>query len=181
MKTIKQILLLTAVITLTVSCTHYDDFFGRHKTKFVTVPFEAEFIGDYMYVGPDNEESTGLEPKCDITRVIVDFEGSGTPLGNFIGNFDFCVDTEGGYGQTDAYMVTMKGDTLFVSISGNVIQGRLDDQPEFVTSYWQDPFEILGGTGRYEGATGSGMSNDYNSSMDPNSHHNWSGTITMKK
>ena len=142
MKTIKQILLLTAVITLTVSCTHYDDFFGRHKTKFVTVPFEAEFIGDYMYVGPDNEESTGLEPKCDITRVIVD---------------------------------------LFVSISGNVIQGRLDDQPEYITSYWQDPFEILGGTGRYEGASGSGMSNDYNSSMDSNSHHNWSGTITMKK
>ncbi|MCM4152433.1 hypothetical protein DHD05_12595 [Arenibacter sp. N53] len=180
MKTIKQILLLMAVIAMTVSCTHYDDFFGRHKTKFVTVPFEAEFIGDYRYVGPDDEESTGLEPKCDITRVIVDFEGSGTPLGNFTGNFDFCVGPDG-YGQTDAYMVTVKGDTLFVSIAGNVIPGRLDDHPEHVTSYWQDPFEILGGTGRYQGARGGGISNDYNSSLDPNSHHNWSGTITMKK
>lgn len=180
MKTIKQTLQLLAVMAMLVSCNHYDDFFGHHGTKFVTVPFEAEFIGDYIYVGPDDKDSTGLEPKCDFTRVIVDFKGSGTPLGNFTGNFDFCVGPDG-YGQTEAYMVTMKGDTLFVSISGNVIPGRLDDQPEYVTSYWQDPFEILGGTGRYEGATGSGISDDYNSSLDPNSHHSWSGTITMKK
>lgn len=181
MKTFKQIVLFTAVLAMTVSCTHYDDFFGHHKTKFVTVPFEAQFIGDYKYAGPDEEDATGLEPKCDNVRVIVDFEGSGTPIGNITGNFDFCVGPEGGYGQTEAYMVTEKGDSLFISISGKVIQGRLDDMPEYVTSYWQDPFEILGGTGRYQGATGSGMSNDYNSSQDINSHHNWSGTITMMK
>jgi len=182
MKTFKQILLLAAVIIMVASCTHYDDFFGRHKTKFVTMPFEAEFIGEYMYVGPDIAEDTGLEPKCgEFIRVIVDFEGSGSPLGKFTGNFDFCVGPDGGYGQTDAYMVTMKGDTLYISVSGNVIQGRLDDHPEYVTSYWRDPFEILGGTGRYKGATGAGVSDDYNSSLDPNSHHNWKGIITLKK
>ena len=62
-----------------------------------------------------------------------------------------------------------------------VITGRLEDHPDYVVSYWRDPFEILGGTGRFEGAFGGGMTDDYNSSEDTNSHHHWKGTITMKK
>lgn len=181
MKTLKRMLFLMAGMAMVVSCSHYDDIWGgHHKRKTITVPFEAEFIGDYTYVGPDIEEDTGLEPKCEFTRVIVDFEGYGTPLGEFTGNFDFCVGPEG-YGPTDSYMVAANGDTLFITGSGNVIQGRLEDHPEYVTSYWQDPFEIIGGTGRYERATGGGITDDYNSSLDPNSHHNWKGTITLKK
>ena len=187
MKTIKQFSFLLGCIFVLSTCTNSDVIIddtalekGNDTPVFVTVPFKANFTGDYTYVGPDIEDITGMEPKCEFVRVIVDFEGNGTHLGKFTGNFDFCVGPEG-YGQTDAYMIAANGDTLFVSIAGNVIQGRLDDQPEYVTSYWQDPFVILGGTGRFEGATGSGISDDYNSSLDPNSHHNWNGTITMKK
>jgi len=43
------------------------------------------------------------------------------------------------------------------------------------------PFVILGGTGRFEGATGGGMTDDYNSSEDPYSHHQWVGKITLVK
>lgn len=198
MKNSKPLLLVLACLTMLSTCTKSDIDLedgslntlddaalttlkkGTDKSVFVTVPFKAEFLGDYIYVGPDNEEATGLPPKCELVRVIVDFEGNGTHLGKFTGNFDFCVGPEG-YGQTDAYMVAANGDRLMISISGNVIQGRLDDHPEYVTSYWRDPFVILGGTGRFEGATGGGISDDYNSSLDPNSHHNWNGTITMKK
>jgi hypothetical protein len=42
-----------------------------------------------------------------------------------------------------------------------------------VVSYWKDPFVILGGTGKYEGATGDIITDDYNSSEDPYSHHHW--------
>ncbi|MDX1362824.1 MAG: hypothetical protein R3243_01355 [Arenibacter latericius] len=154
---------------------------SKEKPIYVTVPFKAAFLGDYQYVGPDIEVLTGLEPKgCEAARVIVDFEGNGTHLGKFTGNFDFCAGPEG-YGPSDSYMVAANGDTLIVSIAGNVIQGRMDDHPEYVTSYWRDSFVIIGGTGRFEGATGSGMSDDYNSSLDINSHHNWTGTITMIK
>lgn len=191
MKTFKQFSVLLACMVMFSTCTKsdviIDDYAlkmsskkAKDKPVFVTVPFKAEFIGDYIYVGPDSEEFTGLAPKCEFFRVIVDFEGNGTHLGKFTGNFDFCFGPEG-YGQTDAYMVAANGDILIISISGNVIQGRLDDHPDYVTSYWQDPFEILGGTGRFEGATGGGISDDYNSSLDPNSHHSWNGTITMKK
>ena len=191
MKTIKQFSFLMACIFMLSTCTNSEDIInedslstslkkGNDTPVFVTVPFKAKFIGDYRYVGPDIEEYTGLEPRCEFARVIVDFEGNGTHLGKFTGNFDFCAGPEG-YGPSDSYMVAANRDTLFVSISGNVINGRLDEHPEYVISYWQDPFVILGGTGRFEGATGSGMSDDYNSSLDPNSHHNWNGTITMKK
>ena len=78
-------------------------------------------------------------------------------------------------------MVAANGDILYISGEGFVIDGRLDDHPEYVISYWRDPFVILGGTGRFEGATGEGWTDDYNSSEDPNSHHNWTGTITMVK
>ncbi|MBP1668794.1 MAG: hypothetical protein H6Q21_1160, partial [Bacteroidetes bacterium] len=47
--------------------------------------------------------------------------------------------------------------------------------------YWRDPFEILGGTGKFKGATGKGTTDDYNSSEDPYSHHHWTGTITLLK
>ena len=78
-------------------------------------------------------------------------------------------------------MVFGKGDTLFVTCKGKVIGGKSPDHPEYVTSYWRDDFLILGGTGRFEGATGSGKTDDYNSSEDPYSHHRWKGTITLEK
>ncbi len=198
MKIFKLLLFLIACIFMLSTCTKSDIFLdneslstlddaalttlkkSKDKPVYVTVPFKAEFLGDYIHAGPDLEELTGLEPKCEFARVIVDFEGNGTHLGKFTGNFDFCVGPEG-YGQTDAYMVAANGDILFVSIEGQVIPGRLDDHPEYVVSYWRDPFVILGGTGRFEGASGGGTSDDFNSSQDSNSHHSWNGTIKMKK
>ena len=56
--------------------------------------------------------------------------------------------------------------------------------PNYALSYFKDPFEITGGTGRFEGATGGGMTNDYNfvgkDGIVHTSHH-WQGTITLKK
>ena len=85
-------------------------------------------------------------------------------------------------GHMEAYFVAANGDTLFVTIAGQVITGRLDYHPEDVNSYFKDDFEILGGTVRFEGATGSGVSDDYNRDSYPdNSFHHWTGTITMVK
>lgn len=193
----KKLLQYLALISLLFACSDSKDFWGNETPEplngvsagnenarrighdmpvMVTVPFKADFIGEYQSVAPDES--------CEapqFIRVIVDFEGNGTHLGKFTGNFSFCVDEESNYGPSDSYMVAANGDILYVSIAGQVIGGREDDHPEYVTSYWRDPFVILGGTGRFEGATGSGMSDDYNSSEDPYSHHHWEGTITLKK
>jgi hypothetical protein len=51
------------------------------------------------------------------------------------------------------------------------MMGRLDYHPDYVNSYWKDPMIVLGATGRFAGATGTFMTDDYNSDLDPNSHH----------
>ncbi|MCY1719050.1 hypothetical protein OU798_01765 [Prolixibacteraceae bacterium Z1-6] len=149
-------------------------------TRTTTKTFEADFTGEYarIYTG---EEVTDC-PDGFECRVVVNFEGTATELGNISGTFNFCAcGPDGKYDPTDSYFVSEDGDTLFFSCHGKVIEGRTDDHPEFVTSYWRDPFVFLGGTGRFEGASGSGTTDDYNSSEDPNSHHRWTGTITLKK
>ncbi|NQU32474.1 MAG: hypothetical protein HQ521_04505 [Bacteroidetes bacterium] len=168
MKMLKKILIVVIGLSLFCGCS-----------KTVTEPLKVDFLGEYKNV------IQGIDSKCEEPyncRVIVDFKGTGTPLMNFSGTFEFCgCGSDGEYAPTESYMVATNGDTLIVSCSGKVVEGRLDDHPEHVTSYWRDPFVILGGTGQFEGATGNGMTDDYNSSEDANSHHHWEGTITMKK
>ena len=143
-----------------------------------TVPFEADFTGTYTAVYPD---SIVCGPGS--MHVIVDCTGKNELLGEFTTHFDFCADSLGYYPgkRMESYMVAGNGDTLFISCAGQVLPGRLDDHPEYVVEYWRDPFEILGGSGKFKDATGQGKTDDYNSSEDQNSHHHWKGTITLTK
>jgi len=178
MKTIKQLFLFTAVICLTFSLS---DCNRLKAPKMVTEPFEVKFIGNYTFVGPDTLPDAKCVAPYTVWRAIVDGKGTGTPLGTYTVHFDFCGDSLSNYGNVYAYMITADGDTLFVSCTGRVVDGKLDDHPAYVVSYWRDPFEILGGTGKFKGATGKGTTDDYNSSEDPYSHHHWTGTITLLK
>jgi len=179
MKAPKNLFLFMATLCLTLFFLNCKG--PRNSPKTTTVPFKADFIGNYTHAGPD----TFPNPKCvgalSFWRAIVDGNGTGTPLGNFTVHFDFCGDSLSNYGNAYAYMVGADCDTLFVSCAGRVIEGRMDSHPSYVISYWKDPFKISGGTGKFKGATGEGTTNDYNSSEDPNSHHSWTGTITMVK
>jgi hypothetical protein len=188
MKSLKKMLYVAFCLSLCFACSDLNDDLsndlksgrlGSNKdgdVKMVTVPFKVEYLGTYQPFGD----------RCD-ANVIVDGVGDGTHVGNSTVHFDFCilgVSADGDstfYGGTEAYIVADNGDTLFVSIEGAVVEPPLVDHPEYVVNYWRDPFEILGGTGRFEGATGGGWSDDYNSTEDAYSHHHWEGTITMIK
>ena len=178
MKKLKTLVFLTIAACLSLLILNCN----RAKSpKMVTENFKADFTGDYKYVGPD----TLANPKCtgqlSLWRAIVDGKGTCTPLGDFTVHFDFCGDSLSNYGNSYAYMLSAENDTLLIDVSGRVIEGRLDDHPEYVTSYWRDSIRFIGGTGKYEGATGKGITDDYNSSQDNNSHHSWKGTITLAK
>lgn len=192
MKTLLKLLFTVACISLFASCEKEEEPFKndvelKSAEVFITVPFKADFIGEYVNFIP------GPVAGCDedfAVQVFVDFIGNATHLGKMHGSFKFCAggpddpDIEGEdskYAPSESFMVAANGDSLFVSISGSVRQNRTEEHPEYVTSWWRDEFIIDGGTGRFKGATGGGWSDDYNSSLDPNSHHHWKGTITMMK
>ena len=189
----KRIFLLMAVLGLLIACSKSDRFWsdeplgntmkGGHPDHpvMVTTPFKLDLIGEYISMLPDVECGYSEENPF-MYQIIVNASGTATHVGKTDGSFNFCCDVMTGvYGPADFFITGSNGDKLFMSYQGQVIDGRLDDHPAYVISYWRDPFVILGGTGRFEGATGGGMTDDYNSSEDPYSHHHWTGTITMAK
>lgn len=178
MKTLWNFIRLTFVIFITTFAL------GCNRSKApetVTIPFSGEALGEYMYAGPDTLPNPKCTDSLSAWRAIVEGKGASDQLGSFTAYFDFCGDTLNHYGNLYGYLVAENGDTLFVNGSGQVIAGRLAEHPEDVISYWRDDFEITGGTGKYMGATGTIMSDDYNTSSDAYSHHHWSGTLTLLK
>jgi pimeloyl-ACP methyl ester carboxylesterase len=160
-----------------------DDFINYEPwspwPRKITMPFVASFTGNYVSVGPC--ETCGEMPSMLIVN-----EGAGISniLGKFTHHLEFCCNIEKGFypgGYLKCYFTASNGDRLDVVVSGRVMDGRSYGHPDYVTSYWRDPFTIVGGTGRFEGARGSGFTDDFNSSQDPNSHHRWRGTITLVK
>jgi hypothetical protein len=201
MKTLFRFLFFVACISLLATCTKSDRFgddmpvaglkYGqpliiKGKPVMVTLPFEAHYLGNYVSMDPDAR--CGDPPNY---RIIVEGPGNGTKVGKSIIHFDFCCNIDNGvYGNAQPsvngkyfdYIVAANGDSLYIHIpAGRVIEGRLPYMPSYVIEYWKDPFEILGGSGRFKGATGGGMTDDYNSSLDNYSHHNWVGTMVKGK
>jgi hypothetical protein len=195
MKRVIKSLFFLAFVYLFVTCSESeqiipkldDEAFKKSEVKTVTVPFKASFMGTYR---ESNVEECDPSFNC---KAGVDYEGNGTHLGKFTGSFDFCAC--GGpnpehpmgfaYEGSGTVMIAANGDELWVDFPDggfvNMTQPE-DNQPEYVASWWKDPFVITGGTGRFEGATGGGMTDDYNHYDYPtNSFHNWTGTISLVK
>ena len=196
MKTLTKLLLAIACICLLSACSKSDILnddnssdndlkCAKIQPKMITLPFFVHYLGNYVSTEPDAR--CGDPPYY---KIVVEGPGNGTEVGKSIIHFDFCCNIDNGVygndkpsvnGKYFSYIVAANGDSLYISCAGKVIEGRLPYMPPYVIEYWKDPFEILGGTGRFKGATGKGMTDDFNSSKDSYSHHNWIGTITMLK
>ncbi|MGQ1786543.1 hypothetical protein [Saccharicrinis sp. GN24d3] len=195
MKTLVKLMYFMTYLGLVLACAQSDDVVDEMsdtslksgRTHTVTLPFEANFLGEYTNViYPDST--------CDESyncRVFVDYTGTATHLGKMYGSFEFCAcgpddpnieGPDGKYTGGETCFHAANGDKLFLRSEGSsVAYQMLPEHPEYVKSWWRDNWEITGGTGRFEGATGCGTSDDYNSSLDSYSHHHWTGTITMVK
>ena len=186
MKTLSKLFFIMVFVGLVTGCTRSDDLEFDNATsskkgveKDLTMGFNLVFTGEYIYQGPDAE--CGDFPPY--VRVINEGEGTGTHFGKVTSYFEFCVNANSEYpmGYEIAYFEDEDGDRLDVYVEGQVLGGRVPGMPSFANSYFKDPFTVLGGTGKFEGATGSGYTNDYNSENDPYSHHHWQGKITLIK
>jgi len=183
MKTLKKILILILSIGMITSCTKSEKRnMGYNPIKTIPgSPFKADFTGADIIYGIDTLSDLRCNPDSYI-RIINEGKGYASQIGMFTSYFDLCCDYNGCYpeGYNEAYLVNLQGDTLFISICGEIVQGKAEDHPDCVISYSRDKFVILGGTGIFKGATGEGMTDDYRSSEDPYSYHNWEGYIHFK-
>ncbi|MCX2718898.1 hypothetical protein [Lentiprolixibacter aurantiacus] len=154
--------------------------------KMVTLGFNVHFTGDYA--APDHAAECG-EGTFPVKNTGM---GTGTHFKTVKSYFEFCVRptaTGGTYpeGYIVAYFEDEDGDRLYFDVAGEVIGGRLPGMPSYAISYFKDPFTILDGTGKFEGASGGGFTNDYNfvDTIDgvpvQRTRHHWQGKITMKK
>ena len=117
--------------------------------KTVEVPFEFNF---YTVKTPftgvyDCPEGTGVNYQVG--------EGEGTHLGRFDIIITFCGSPDFSYGNGTGTFVAANGDELYIEIvEGQVVP--IFDNP-YYEAFFADNFTIAGGTGRFEGATGSGV------------------------
>ncbi len=117
--------------------------------------------------------------------------GNATHLGRFSTELTFCGGAGGVYGGAEGYLEAANGDRLFIAIeSGQVILFEPGSQP-YYDAYFKDPFTITGGTGRFEGASGGGMTDSlvdlWNEDYpfpgpiipDHRTDHVWTGTLML--
>ena len=199
MKTLKRFLLFIAGICLLIACSKSDKFWGdeplgntlkngKAEPVMVTVPFKADFVLGYtdMFVNEDmcnKDDPWNNNDPVDATNpilwIVTDGSGTGTHMGNFTSHCEFCCNTfTGRYGNASGVFIAANGDKLFWDNWGQVVMPEPGD-PDHYINKWNDPWKITGGTGRFKGATGSGMTHSYNTTLDDVSHHSWTGTITL--
>ena len=184
MKTIRMLFFILAGFCLLMTCSKpdeflYDDVSVNSLTdyKTVTVPFAANFITHNSLF---DDAVCGPPP---VYRILAEGPASEGLLGRMTFSIEFCRNFENGaYYNGVGHFVAANGDELYFVSGGKVLPADKNDPPYYLEK-WNDPFTFTGGTGRFEGATGGGMTQCYNSniSCDNVSHHCWEGTLTLVK
>jgi len=152
----------------------------------IKVPFKAKFFTKRSFEDDGIGKCTE-DPFFDFNLQIGG--GQGTHLGKFNVSLWFCgagLDYKNGEGV----FVAANGDELYFNVPspGEVGHVLLFDHP-FYEAMFQDPFSFIGGTGRFEGASGGGYTNSFVDLFDDDGNfipehqtdHKWTGTLIMKK
>jgi hypothetical protein len=155
----------------------------------VTLPFEANFFTEGQPQEPGYRGPCGDRPFPPYSPNIQAGYGEATHLGRFSGYGEFCGDgtdflddgmlTEGESLPYDNGFFTFtaaNGDELWIEVAGAVL---LSDRPGYDLEFF-DPFQIVGGTGRFEGASGSGVTRSFVVAAEDHVEHVWAGTITLQ-
>jgi hypothetical protein len=193
MKTFKLLFLISVFVGLMAGCGK-DELTSNDEVQLksaqpvtVTVPFEAHMLGTPILIDYENSECA---QEGNPVHVIVEAEGTATHMGKVHVTFNFCA---GGQdpditvphmkvGGNSCVLTAANGDELFLSTEGGaVIFGRTEEHPDYVIDYWRYPYTITGGTGRFDGAEGEIYSDDFDTSLNDHSVHNWYGEITLVK
>lgn len=162
------------------------------QNGYVSKPFKSTFFtSGGIQPGPESVERCGAPP---LFYNVQEGYGEATHLGRFSIRITFCVDatdllddgvlTEGesipyfSNENTEGYMITANGDKLYSLIEEGEIL------PSSVAGYdfmFMDPLAFAGGTGRFEGASGSGTTNSLVIVDPERTDHLWNGSLNIPK
>ncbi len=173
MKNIMNFLLLSLIVgAITFGCKKEEC--PVPESPFETKAFEANFFTDLFSLAEDSIN-------CGSPRTFLNVQigsGSETTVGNFDVRMSFCVDvTTFEYDEALGVLTATNGDELYLDASGQVVPTT----KEGYDLEFKDPFIIIGGTGKFEGATGDGMTESYVNMTTGRTDHVWKGMITLKK
>ena len=193
MKTILKIFISAAIFVLLAGCDKTDEFFENETPELkkaqveVTMPFEANLLGEITKI--DFEAHECIDEGYAV-RAIVECNGNATHMGKVSLTFNFCSggapdpEVEGSiytFAGCQVDLIAANGDVLYLYYNDGVaIGGRTEEHPEHVSEYWRTPIAVLGGTGKFEGASGELSSDDYVTTDDV-THHRFYGEITLLK
>ena len=187
MKTLVKLLFFVFCTVLIVTCSKSDQFTDelnnenlKSATVEVTVPFYTEFDATYEPL-EINPEYCGQERPL---HVRANGSGTATHLGKFTVHFDFCAGDAGFNfpGNPVGAFVAANGDELIVSTWGKMGPPDENDPPN-ILNRGEFPFIFVGGTGRFEGATGEGIYSLYNYLENDAliGHGTWKGDLILIK
>ena len=75
-------------------------------------------------------------------------------------------------------MYAANGDALYLEIAeGEILPSTMDGY----VYMFMDPFEFTGGTGRFEGVSGSGTTNSFVKNDPEKTDHNWKGSLVIPR
>lgn len=161
------------------------------------IPFKATFftLGIINEEDPSDPNASGPFKGGCTEEPFIFFnvqEGSGqaTHLGKFSTRITFCADitdvmddgTLTGdeslpYNNGEGIFIAANGDELYFTIEGAVLPS---DHPDYNFEF-QDPFTFTGGTGRFAGATGGGITDSFADQSTGRTDHSWNGTLILKR
>ena len=198
----KKILFIILCIGVSLACSKITDDVQKeqlkkgllgadksHQTKMVTKPFKANFYTKRDYSKEEVAATYCTEDPFIAFNYQVG-EGEATHLGHFTTEMQFC-GAGFDYNNMEGTLVAANGDELYVTLPegtlGHVILYTPEDIVPPYDAYFADPFIFIGGTGRFEGATGEGMmhsqvnlfEDDGTFIPEHQTDHVWTGTIIL--
>lgn len=153
---------------------------GKKADGIVAVPFRARFFTEIAgFVPEDCGPGVGLNIQVG--------EGNATHLGRLTTTMSFCVDLNPGpdfwtyafrHGD-DGRFVSANGDELWFTVpAGRVVPIA---EPGSHAAFFKDRFVFTGGTGRFAGATGEGMTDSFVDAALFRTDHEWVGTLELRR
>jgi hypothetical protein len=186
MKMLKNTLIIAVCMSLFSSCQKIDFWKDLHHAKNITLPFEAKFFTKRNYSN-DGAGNCTEAPFLSFNYQVG--EGNATHLGHFTTVMHFCA-AGFDYKNGEGVFVAANGDELYFKVPSEGVVGHILPYADpFYEYQFQDPFAFTGGTGRFEGASGGGMTNSFVNLFDDNgifipehqTDHTWTGEITHPK